>query len=259
MKNFYEILGVRRNATQAEIRSAFRKKAKILHPDITGEDSLEFRNLKEAYETLSDIRSRHIFDEAPHRKSYSSVAESDAPWNKERREETFDYEKWLREQGDNKSMSFLILYFILREEYDKAVEEYKSMNMNHSTFRLDQYLIREDFMDYGFILAEELVLRKEYYDAVLLLEEIIEMERSMNYFKLFFPEVMNLARSILHNNIEGFMNDELAIDAWEKALDMGFSKKDNAFFLQKMADAYERIGDPQTALVCREESFRLAS
>ena len=131
--------------------------------------------------------------------------------------------------------------------------------MTRPAFRLSRWFTREDFMDYGFILAEELVLRQEYYDAVILLDQIIRMEYSFNYFKVFFPEVKSLARHILKNNIENAVNDELAIDAWERALELNFGKTDDVYFLQKMADAYERIGDSTTARVCREESMRLAS
>ena len=142
---------------------------------------------------------------------------------------------------------------------DAAVIEFKRMNMTRPAFRLSRWFTREDFMDYGFILAEELVLRQEYYDAVILLDQIIRMEYSFNYFKVFFPEVKSLARHILKNNIENAVNDELAIDAWERALELNFGKTDDVYFLQKMADAYERIGDSTTARVCREESMRLAS
>ena len=70
---------------------------------------------------------------------------------------------------------------------------------------------------------------------------------------------MSLSRHILRNNIDGQINDELAIDAWERALDLKFDKSDDSFFLQKMADAYDRIGDKYTARICREESLRLVS
>ena len=59
-KDLYEILGVDRNASDAEIKKAFRHKARELHPDVndspTAED--EFKELNEAYDVLSDANKR---------------------------------------------------------------------------------------------------------------------------------------------------------------------------------------------------------
>ena len=131
-----------------------------------------------------------------------------------------------------------------------AVAEFKKMSMNHAGFRLAKWFTREDFMDYGFILAEELVLRQEYYDAFILLEQIIRMEYSYAYFRLFFPEVMELAANVLKNHLEGKIPDELALDCWERALELGFGKSADANFLRKMAAAYRRMGDLSTARIC---------
>ncbi len=250
MKDCYKVLGVSHNASAAEIRRAYRQKAKLLHPDITHEDAGAFRELNEAYETLRDMKSRSLFDESfayrryTDRKSYKGG---------------FDYREWLLARDDDESRSKLIFFDLTHQREDTAVSEFKRMNCERGGFRLSRYFTREDFMDYGFILSEELVLRREYYDAVILLEQIIKMEYSYNYFKLFFPEVLGIARHVLRNNIEGQVNDELALDAWERALDLGFGRKDDSFFLLKMAEAYERLGDSKTAEICRAESTRLAS
>ncbi len=249
MEDCYKILGVRHDATAAEIKRAYRKKAKQFHPDATQkESSEEFRRLVAAYEILSDARQRNIFDESYYMR-HTSGRRSSA--------DSFDYRKWLSARNDEESRAKLIFFDLMHDREDDAVAEFKRMCMNHASFRLSNWFTREDFMDFGFILSEELVLRQEYYDAVILLGQIIQMEYSYQYFRLFFPEVKELARHVLRNDIEGSVSDELAIDAWEQALDLRFGKHDDIFFLQKMAAAYERIGDPRTARICREEALRL--
>ncbi|HEX2130112.1 MAG TPA: DnaJ domain-containing protein [Actinophytocola sp.] len=59
--DYYELLGVSRNASPAEIRSAYRSLAKLMHPDAGGTAGT-FRLLREAYETLTDPELRSDYD-----------------------------------------------------------------------------------------------------------------------------------------------------------------------------------------------------
>jgi len=59
--DYYELLGVDRSASAAEIKSAYRSLAKVMHPD-RGGTSGAFRMLQEAYETLSDPVRRAEYD-----------------------------------------------------------------------------------------------------------------------------------------------------------------------------------------------------
>ncbi len=68
IRDYYTILGVRRDAPEAEVRRAFRTLAKELHPDRHGvgaspDAAYEFSLLTEAYETLKDPARRRAYDE----------------------------------------------------------------------------------------------------------------------------------------------------------------------------------------------------
>lgn len=244
MKDYYKVLGVSHTASAAEIRRAYRQKAKLLHPDITHQESDDFKELLEAYQTLSDLKSRNLFDQ-----SFSFHSETTAA--SASKKNSFNYREWLLGREDDESRAKLIMYDLTHGLEDTAVSEFKRMNMTRTNFRLARWFGHEDFMDYGFILAEELVIRHEYYDAVLLLDQIIKMEWRFDYFKFFFEEVLDFTRHILLNNLEGAVNDEMAIDAWERGLDLRLGKKSDSAILLKMSDAYRRIGDDETSENCR--------
>src|ERR1700729_3735403 len=63
-RDFYETLGVGRNATQDEIQRAYRKLARENHPDINSDPAAEekFKDISEAYSVLSDPATRRRYD-----------------------------------------------------------------------------------------------------------------------------------------------------------------------------------------------------
>lgn len=249
MEDLYKILGVKADCTLSEIRRAYRNKVKELHPDKSGthETSEDFAKVVHAYRILSDVKSRQVFDE-----SYNFQ-----PKYYKKSENSFDYRQWLMSRNDQESRAKLIIFDLMHDREDDAVAEFKRMNMEHADFSLKHWFTRENFMDYGFILSEELVWRGEYYDAFLILEQIIIMEKSYNYFRLFFPEVVAFTKNILRTKLDGVINDELALDVWERALDLELGPREDVFLLQKMAEVYKRIGDEATSLICQEEARKI--
>lgn len=62
--NYYIILGINNNATQDEVKSAYRQRAMQLHPDHYGSDAEPFRRVQEAYSVLGDPERRRAYDKA---------------------------------------------------------------------------------------------------------------------------------------------------------------------------------------------------
>lgn len=67
-RDYYEVLGVSKNATESEIKSAFRKLAKKYHPDVSKEENAAelFKEVQEAYAVLSDPDKRKQYDQFGH-------------------------------------------------------------------------------------------------------------------------------------------------------------------------------------------------
>lgn len=71
-KDYYEALGVSRDATQDEIKKAYRKLAVQYHPDKEGGDEQKFKEISEAYEVLGDPEKRQSYDRFGH-EAYQSA------------------------------------------------------------------------------------------------------------------------------------------------------------------------------------------
>ena len=68
-RDYYEVLGVQKNASEAELKKAFRRMAQKYHPDRNPDDKEaegKFKEAKEAYEVLTDARKRAAYDQFGH-------------------------------------------------------------------------------------------------------------------------------------------------------------------------------------------------
>ena len=68
-RDYYEVLGVEKGASDAELKKAFRKLAKQYHPDVNPNDKVsesKFKEINEAYEILSNEQKRAQYDQYGH-------------------------------------------------------------------------------------------------------------------------------------------------------------------------------------------------
>ncbi|GHU38802.1 hypothetical protein FACS1894190_01210 [Spirochaetia bacterium] len=187
MENNYKILGVSENASFDEIKKAFRKKAKELHPDIAGAGAdPHMQKLLDAYQVLSNRNRRAQYDRLFKRtiKTYS-----------------FNYRDFLKEQaGSLEYRAKLIIFDLLNFNEDDAIALWHKTG--GAEFPLKKYIGREDFMDCAFILADELSKRGFYHDAFLLLTEIIHEEHIKPYFRHFTVDVLNFLKTVLYSKLK---------------------------------------------------------
>jgi curved DNA-binding protein len=79
-KNYYEVLGVKEDASIDEIKKAFKKLARKHHPDAGG-DEARFKDISEAYEVLSDKEKREEYDTFLKFGAFGGAAREGSPFN----------------------------------------------------------------------------------------------------------------------------------------------------------------------------------
>ncbi|MDR3284785.1 MAG: DnaJ domain-containing protein [Treponema sp.] len=248
MENYYALLGVSPEASLSEIKRAYRKKAKEFHPDVGGDNSEQFAVVAKAYEILSDVKHRALFDSSfPHQGRRGRTKAGKA---------SFDYRAWLLARTDEESRCKLVLFDLLHNREDDAVAEYLRLSAGKDGFLFARWFSRSEAMDFGFILAEELTLRNQYYEAALLLLNIMVSEKRSPYFRTFFPEVVSFTKFVLLRQTESGVSGELALDAWEKALELDLDSDTNNRLLHNMGEIYEKMGDMRNAARYYQEAFR---
>ena len=79
-RDYYEVLGVGKNASADELKKAFRRLAIQHHPDKEGGDETKFKEVNEAYEVLKDEKKRQRYDQFGHAGVGSSAASDGNPF-----------------------------------------------------------------------------------------------------------------------------------------------------------------------------------
>lgn len=241
--DYYQLLGVGPDAGPAELKRAFRRRVKQIHPDVNPgnpEASRKMRELVEAYETLLDPVLSGEYRSAVRRRSTV---------------EEFDYRDFLRRAGDPASRAKLIFYDLLHGHEPDALALYRSAQAGG--FDLRDWLDREDYMDCAYILAEELEAVGEAEAAFELYYRISRLETQKPYFRFFFDEVIMHLRQLLGS--AGALPPEHRLAATERVIQLGLPPRETAWFMKTAAEMYAERNQRARALFYLEESLRLDS
>jgi len=224
LNNHYDLLDIDQNASSAEIKKAFREKAKQLHPDIAGHTAAEaMRKLIAAYEILTDPQRRFEYDRA---------------YDRFVRKKGFNYRTWLNEQDDPACQAKLVFFELLHLEEDRAVSIWQKNG--GLDFKIENYMDREDWMDCLYILAEELDKRGYYFEAFMLMTKTLAEERKRPYFKIFTVEIENYLKSII-NRLKPQVNAETWLDCMEIMMHLGFPAQDKLRWMRSITKTLEKI------------------
>jgi curved DNA-binding protein CbpA len=225
--NYYEILQVDYDADVDEIRRAYRRRAKEIHPDLRdgegGEDTRRLSDLVRAYRVLSDERLREDYD----RRVAVRFRRSD-----------FNYRAFLVERSDDRSsQARLIEYDLLHQNGGEAVRAFDRLRADPD-FDLEQLLGRDDYMECAYMLSEEYEAQERYQEAFDLLTRVVENEYDRPHFRHFFVEVVNRLRTIACFRMPDAHQPDAALTCLHRLIAYNFSRKETAFFFKKAAELY---------------------
>ena len=246
MKDLYTTLGVHPEASTKEIKSAFRKIAKISHPDTRGSGDDEMRLILEAYRILSDPRSRREYD----RGRLRLVPNNDGA--------AFDYRVWLKERLDEPEyIAKLVFYDLLHDFEDEALELYERIRETEEG-RLERFFERPEAMDAEFCIAEEYAARGRFVDAYRVMVKLIAMEQRLSGFGYFYDIVLSRFRRLVLEDLQRVLEPEMMLETLAEAVECGSSVENDAQFLRRRAELFFRLGRASEARTAIARAAALA-
>jgi len=246
MIDYYAVLKVRSDATEGEVRTAFRRMAKKCHPDVNARRKVwahvQMRKLLDAYEVLSDAGKRAAYDR---RLGWQRNSQRDR------------YRERLADKSDPLSRAKLILYDLLQGNEAAAIACYETATAEDPTFRVQDHLDPRDWMDCTFLIAEEYGRRQQYVKALHLYEAIYYSHLAPLHYRHFVSEVAERIRNLCCRDLARSVGPAEAILYYERALSIGLKRADRAFLHKKMAESYHRLGECGKALAQMRIAFDL--
>jgi curved DNA-binding protein CbpA len=242
-ETYYDILDIDRNATQPEIKRAFRRLAKKYHPDTNrSRGTAAAKRLKEviaAYRVLSNERERARYD----------VLMQSSP--------TLQREVRRSEARTMKEHAGEILGELLAGRGRRALGLYDDLK-GKGGFHLEEHLEAKDYLDCVFLLAEQCERANRFHEAAELYEELYEREKEPPRQRYFFEEVKARIKKLYSRKLPrdvGTPDREIA--CYERILKFDLDKSEKAFILKKIAEVHCRVGNERQAKEIFAEALRL--
>lgn len=258
MLNYYEILGISKNADQKTIKSAFKKLAFSYHPDKQPNNPAAeefFKQINEAYQTLSDPEKKRRYDfllnYSYDQASYTNTTFSERKTYKPRHEEKSVYERYGKFSWKNaprykkaptyrvdknyykiQALTFVVMLILsaiimagnnywshLKSEEKRKVEEQKSLALNAA----------HDLFNHG-----------DYRGAI---EQVVKLGEQHPYDMQFYEE-----RELMVSSIFNTAEQELRKKSYQSAAEKleivkEFERPEKMKTWQMLADAYYAIGN----------------
>ena len=191
IKNYYEILEIKRNSTQREIKKAFQNMTKKYHPDVYDKDDSKFQDILEAFSTLKNPVKRKKFDRSLNKKKndpiyYKDMKEDSEENSKDKdQEERKDYNNFFK--GSYKKEN----YYNLDKEVDKLLK--RKIKTNFEKIRIyenefDRQLNNEELERLKFV---------DNYNKKIPTKIDLNLETKLN-FKQSIDEFVDLENENFH-------------------------------------------------------------
>lgn len=149
-QNFYELLGVARNASSEEIKMAYRRLAMKYHPDRNPEvDRSVFQGIKEAYDTLSDQTKRARYDAAVGTERRGGGFQNNFQSQNQRQEREKEFQRQADEARQRESTRSEAFFNDLKDQFEAFIAARSEYNEN----RLADLLARQEALPLGDRLA----------------------------------------------------------------------------------------------------------
>ena len=144
-KDYYEILGVDKNATEQEIKKAFRKLALKYHPDRAGKAGEEkFKEISEAYQILSDPKARANYDRFGHGFNNINSNFEDMFSSSEGFFSNFNFRS--SNQGSNQGFNFSNIFDNIFNFQNQQQGNFSNRPLKGSSIRIDEILTMKEYI-----------------------------------------------------------------------------------------------------------------